>query len=383
MNLTYAQSQLTVHSRIVVFGASGLVGSAIVRRLAQEGCQNIIGTYYSRKPSDSLAKYVQLDCTKQSEVEKFFEQYRPDYVYLAAARVGGILANNTYKADFIYENLAIATNVIYSAYKYKVKKLLNLGSSCIYPKYAPQPMKEEYLLTGTLEQTNEAYAIAKIAAIKLCRYFNEQYGTNFISVMPTNLYGPNDNFNFETSHVLPALIRKFYLAKQLEDGNLTSIIQNLKSYPIGFGLDNQIDYSNETSILNTLKHIGIYPTSNSSPVTVKLWGSGNVYREFLHVDDLADAVVYLMNRVDAEMMRELSPDYFINIGTGKDITIKELAYMIKEIVGFKGSIEFDPSKPDGMPRKLLDVSKLHELGWRHRIELEEGIRQMVRVISET
>ncbi|WP_460178033.1 GDP-L-fucose synthase family protein [Thermodesulfovibrio hydrogeniphilus] len=384
------------NSKIVVFGASGLVGSALVRRLFQGGYKNIIGTYHTRMPKEQSITLIQLDCTNQKEIFNFYEKIQPEYVFLAAAKVGGILANNTYKAEFIYDNIMIASNIIHAAYKYGVKKLLNLGSSCIYPKFAPQPMKEEYLLTGELEPTNEPYAIAKIAAIKLVRYYNEQYGTNFISVMPTNLYGPNDNFNFETSHVLPALIRKFYLAKQLEDGNLTSIIHNLKSYPIGFGLDDKIDFSDETSILNTLKQIGIHHsslniehstlniehapsrfTSHVSPVTVVLWGTGNVYREFLHVDDLADAAVYLMKNVDADKMKEISPDYFVNIGTGKDITIRELAYLIKEIIGFKGNIEFDPSKPDGTPRKLLDVSKLHALGWRHKIGLQQGIEEVV------
>ena len=364
---------------ITVFGANGLVGSAIVRKLLELGYENIIGTYHRRKPDFENVKLVRLDCTVQADVEEFYKTYKPDYVFLAAAKVGGILANNTYKADFIYENLAIATNIIYFAYKYKTKKLLNLGSSCIYPKFCPQPMKEEYLLTAPLESTNEPYAIAKISAIKLCRYFNEQYGTNFISVMPTNLYGSNDNFNLETSHVLPALIRKFYLAKQLEDGNLKSIIQNLKSYPIGFGLDDKIDYSREESILNVLDEVGVSGNVGGG-VSVRIWGTGNIYREFLHVDDLADAVVYLMNNVDSGRMKQLSPDYFVNIGTGKDITIKELAYMIKEIVGFKGSIEFDSLKPDGTPRKLLDVSKLHQLGWMHKIELEEGIKEVVKIM---
>ncbi len=369
---------------IVIFGASGLVGSALVRKLYLNGYTNLIGTYYQKKPTDNFATYIKCDSTRQIEVEKFFEKNRPFYVFLAAAKVGGIIANNTYKADFIYENLSIACNIIHAAYKKGVKKLLNLGSSCIYPKYAPQPMKEEYLLTGTLEPTNEPYAIAKISAIKLCRYFNEQYGTNFISAMPTNLYGPNDNFNLETSHALPALIRKFYLAKQLEDGNLSSITLNLKTYPIGFGLDEEIDYSSESSILDTLNQLGIssFHPSSSIPVTLRLWGTGNVYREFMHVDDLADALVFLMGNVDADEMKRLSPDYFINVGTGEDITIRDLAYMIKNITGFKGNIEFDTSKPDGTPRKLLDVSNLHTLGWRHKIELEEGIARVMKQVMK-
>ncbi len=350
-------------AKIYVTGHKGLVGSAIDRKLKEHGYTKIL----TRTSKD-------LDLRIQADVESFFEAEKPEYVFLAAAKVGGILANNTYKAEFIYDNIMIAANVIHAAYKYGVKKLLNLGSSCIYPKLCHQPMKEEYLLTSELEPTNEPYAIAKISAIKLVRYYNEQYGTNFISVMPTNLYGPNDNFNFETSHVLPALIRKIYLAKQLEDGNIKSIIQNLKFYPIGFGLDTKIDYSDEKSILKALQEIGIQKTS------VKLWGTGTVYREFMYVDDLADAVIYLMKNVDAERMRKLSSDFFVNVGTGKDITIKELAYMIKEIAGFKGVIEFDPSKPDGRPRKLLDVSKINQLGWRHEVELEDGIKKVLELM---
>ncbi|HRT84867.1 MAG TPA: NAD-dependent epimerase/dehydratase family protein, partial [Bacteroidales bacterium] len=244
-------------SKIAVLGASGLVGGAIARTLIERGYRNIIGTYNSKKPSTEGITPVKVDLTKQMETEEFFKEFQPEYVFLAAAKVGGILANNTYKADFIYENLSIALNVIHSAYKYGIRKLLNLGSSCIYPKYAPQPMKEEYLLTGSLEPTNEPYAIAKISAIKLCRYYNEQYGTNFISVMPTNLYGPGDNFNLETSHVLPALIRKFHLAELLEQGDLEGIKRDFQKHPIGFGLDEKIDYNNDQSIIEVLSHLGI------------------------------------------------------------------------------------------------------------------------------
>lgn len=299
--------------KIYVAGHNGLVGSAIVRKLKSKGYTDII-TRSSKE----------LDLTRQKDVEEFFDKERPEHVYLAAAKVGGIWANKTYPAEFIYKNLMIATNVIDASYKFGVKKLLNLGSSCIYPKFAPQPMKEEHLLTGELEPTNEAYAIAKISAIKLCKYYNEQYGTNFISVMPTNLYGPNDNFDLKTSHVLPALLRKFHEAK--------------------------------------------VNVSDSVPV----WGSGKPRREFLHVDDLADAVVYLMQKSASEIGE------FVNIGTGKDVTIKELAETIKEIVGFKGTIDWDTTKPDGTPRKLLDVSKLHKLGWKHKIELKEGIEKTYR-----
>jgi len=287
------------------------VGSALMRRLQENGYSNLL-TRTSKE----------LDLRRQAEVEAFFAREKPEYVFLAAGTVGGIIANSTYKAEFIYDNIMIAVNVIDAAYKFKVKKLLNLGSSCIYPKLAPQPMKEEYLLTGLLESSNEAYAVAKIAAIKLCRYYNEQYGTNFISVMPTNLYGPNDNFDLETSHVLPALIRKFHEAK------------------------------------------------TSHQRSVMLWGSGKPYREFLYVDDLADACVFLMDKYDYKDIGEI-----LNIGTGKDIKIKDLAEMIMRVVGFEGKILHDLSKPDGTPRKLLDVSKIKSLGWEAKTSLEEGLKK--------
>lgn len=356
-------------SRIAVLGASGLVGGAITRKLLSSGFGNVINTYRSKKPGISGVELIKIDLTDQLQTESFFKGYKPEYVFLAAAKVGGILANNTYKADFIYENMAIAINVIHSAYKYGVKKLLNLGSSCIYPKLAPQPMKEEYLLTGELEPTNEPYAVAKISAIKLCRYFNEQYGTNFISVMPTNLYGPGDNFNLETSHVLPALIRKFHLGKLLSEGDFEGIKKDIEKYPIGFGLDGKINLKDKDSIVDALRSVGI----TGEYVTV--WGSGEVYREFLYIEDLADACLYLMEKVEAEDMRKLSKDYFVNVGVGEDIKLKDLFYIVKDIVGFKGEIRHDLSKPDGTPRKLLDVSKLFELGWRPKVSLEEGIRK--------
>ncbi len=297
------------NSKIYVAGHRGLVGSALVRQLKHQGYHNLV-----------VRTSAELDLRQQADVDRFFIHERPDYVFLAAARVGGILANNTYKAQFIYDNMMIAANVVNAAYRAGVQKLLNLGSSCIYPKFAPQPMKEDHLLTGLLEPTNEPYAIAKIAAIKLCRYFNEQYGTNFISVMPTNLYGPEDNFDLETSHVLPALIRKFHEAKM-----------------------NRQD-------------------------TVVLWGTGKPFREFLYVDDLADACIFVMKRFDYRDVGE-----FINIGTGSDITIRELAELIRDIVGFQGSLVFDSTKPDGTPRKLLDVSRLQKLGWHATIPLRKGI----------
>ncbi|MEM3361348.1 MAG: GDP-L-fucose synthase [Candidatus Bathyarchaeia archaeon] len=366
-------------SKIFVCGGTGMVGSAIIKRLIEKGYTNIISNYHTRRPAPEIVPYVNfypLDLTRQADTETFFATHKPEYVFLSAARVGGILANDTYKAQFIYENIAIASNIIHASYRFGVKKLLNLGSSCIYPRMAPQPMKEEYLLTGPLEPTNEPYAIAKIAAIKLCRYYNEQYGTNFISVMPTNLYGPNDNFNLETSHVLPALIRKFHLAKLLGQGELEAIKEDFRKYPIGFGLDEKVDRLDPASLLKTLAHLGIgFEHEGSDKVVVTLWGTGEVYREFLSVDDLADACVFLMENVQASDMRKLCGDYFINIGAGKDLKIKDLSFLVKDIVGFKGEIEYDPSKPDGTPRKLLDVTKLHSVGWRHRISLEEGIRK--------
>jgi GDP-L-fucose synthase len=301
-------------SKIYVAGHNGMVGSAIVRRLKKDGFENIL-TRSSRE----------LDLRRQDEVEQFFYRERPDYVFLAAAKVGGILANNTYRGEFLYDNLMIEANVIEASRKYGVKKLLFLGSSCIYPKLAPQPLKEEYLLTGPLEPTNEPYAIAKIAGIKLCDAYRSQYGCNFISVMPTNLYGPNDNYDLKTSHVLPALLRKFHEAK----------IKGEKE--------------------------------------VVMWGTGSPLREFLHVDDLADACLFLMENYDEPGL--------VNIGTGKDISIKDLALLIKKIVGFEGEIVHDLSKPDGTPRKLLDVSKLNKLGWKAKIGLEEGIRRVYEGID--
>ena len=356
-------------SKIYIAGNTGLVGSAIVRKLKAEGYTNLVFT-----------PYPEYDLRNQQQVEDFFRREKPDYVFLAAAKVGGILANSTYPAEFIYDNLMIATNVIHASYKYGAKKLLNLGSSCIYPKLAPQPLKEEYLLTGPLEPTNEPYAIAKIAAIKLCRYFNKQYGTNFISVMPTNLYGPGDNFNLETSHVLPAILRKMHLAKCLENNDWDSIRKDLNKRPI-----EHIDgNSSDQAIIKILEKYGIYRSTsipslknkkeisvnscNSWTVSLKLWGTGTPRREFLYVDDLADAVFFLMNNYNATDIGE-----FVNIGTGKDITIKELAEIVKEIVGFKGEIEWDTSKPDGTPQKLLNVERIHKLGWKAKISLKDGI----------
>ena len=362
-------------SKIYVAGHTGLVGSALVRRLKASGYKDIIKRTHKK-----------LDLTRQRDTERFFEKERPEYVFLAAAKVGGILANSTYKADFIYENIMIASNIIHASYRYGVKKLLNLGSSCIYPKLAPQPMKEKYLLTGPLEPTNEPYAIAKIAAIKLSRYYNEQYGTNFISVMPTNLYGPNDNFDLQTSHVLPALIRKMHLGKCLQKGDIESIRKDLRKYSdreivIGNSRFVMKEDTPEADILKILNFFGIHITNHASrSVVVELWGSGEPYREFLYVDDLADACVFLIERYDAQRSAPSSTlaegiGEFINIGTGNDIKIKDLAEMVKTIVGFEGEIAWDTSKPDGTPRKLLDVSRIKALGWEPKVSLEEGIRR--------
>ncbi len=324
-----------------------------MRILREKGYENIISRVHS-----------EVDLTNQAEVDNFFEQEKPDYVFLAAAKVGGILANDTYKADFIYDNIMIAANVINSAYKHGVEKLLNLGSSCIYPKYAQQPMREETLLSGTLEPTNEPYAIAKISAVKLCRYYNEQYGTNFISVMPTNLYGPSDNYNLETSHVLPALIRKCHLAKLLRNMDFKSIKEDIQRCPLGYKVDNEAVTKSEASMKNALETLGITESH------VIIWGAGEVYREFLHVQDLAEACMFLMSNYGHKDLGE-----FTNIGTGEDLNIKDLAILIKEIVGFGGEIKHDLSKPSGTPRKLLDISKMKNVGWEAKISLKEGIIQ--------
>ncbi len=330
-----------------------MVGSSILRKLKSKGYKNLV-----------TRTHTELNLTRQADVERFFQKEKPEYVFLAAAKVGGILANDTYKAEFIYDNIIIAANLIHAAYKTGVKKLLNLGSSCIYPKFAEQPLKEGSLLTGTLEPTNEPYAIAKISALKLCRYYNEQYGTDFISVMPTNLYGPNDNYNLETSHVLPALIRKFHLAKLLQKNDMDGIKEDLQKYPLGFGLGKEVASGNAGALKSNLREFGI------TEDYVLLWGAGEALREFLHVDDLADACVFLMERFDYKDIGE-----FVNIGTGEDIKVKDLAELVRKTVGFEGGIKHDLSRPDGTPRKLLDVSKMKRLGWTAEINLQDGIRK--------
>lgn len=351
------------NAKIYIAGHRGLVGSAIWKNLESKGFTNLIGKTFS-----------ELDLTNTQDVATFFEQEKPEYVFLAAAKVGGIMANNTYRADFIYENLMIQNNVIHQAYKNGVKKLLFLGSTCIYPKEAPQPMPEDCLLTAPLEYTNEPYAIAKIAGIKMCESYNLQYGTNFISVMPTNLYGPNDNFDLEKSHVLPAMIRKIHLAKALEQNDWETIRVDLQKRPIK-GYDTE---TSEETILRLLENYGISKKGNQ--VQIALWGSGTPMREFLWSEDMADACVFIMQNIDfkdtySSNQQEIRNTH-INIGTGKDISIKELALLIQKTLGFTGKITFDSSKPDGTMKKLTNPSKLHQLGWKHSIELEEGVKLM-------
>ena len=332
--------------KIFIAGAAGMVGSAIIRKLIDSGYTNLVGSYHSRMPDGSTffldknngslppeLRLMQINLMRQAQVERFFKDEAPDYVFLAAAKVGGIHANNSFPAQFIYENLAIQNNIIHAAYQFGVNRLLFLGSSCIYPKLAPQPLKEAHLLSGYLEPTNEAYAIAKISGIKMCEAYNRQYGTHFMAVMPTNLYGPNDNFDLETSHVLPALLRKFHEAKLAERDE------------------------------------------------VSIWGTGSPRREFLHVDDMADASVFVMNiddRTAADLLLSYPHPCFANVGSGVDCSIRELSENIKNVVGFPGKLVFDTSKPDGTPQKLLDVSRLNKLGWKPSISLKKGIHDVYR-----
>ena len=387
------------HSKIYVAGHRGLVGSAIWNNLMEKGYTNLVGRTHR-----------ELDLTDQLAVRCFFDEERPDAVVLAAAHVGGIMANSLYRADFLMENMKIQCNVISEAYAHGVEKLLFLGSTCIYPKDAPQPMKEDALLTSPLEYTNEEYAIAKIAGLKMCESYNLQYGTNYIAVMPTNLYGPNDNFHLENSHVMPAMIRKIYLAKLLHEGNWGAIASDLNMRPVENINGDRLDNS-QSSILNSqlekvkdlLSKYGIYDNR------VVLWGTGTPLREFLWSEEMADASVYILLHVDFKdiigIEKYSSVHYgtsadgstdrntnagrggaipslgeirncHINVGTGKELTIRELSELVAKTVGFTGTIEFDASKPDGTPRKLIDVSKLHRLGWHHKVEIEEGVRRL-------
>lgn len=345
-------------SKIYVAGHRGLVGSAIWNNLLSKGYTNLIGRTFE-----------ELDLMDGVQVKKFFDEEKPEYVFLAAAHVGGIIANNTYRADFIYRNLQIQNNVIFESYRHNVKKLLFLGSTCIYPKDAPQPMAEDALLTGPLEYTNEPYAIAKIAGLKMCESFNIQYGTNYIAVMPTNLYGPNDNFDLEKSHVLPAMIRKVHLANCLLGNNMEGIRNDLNKRPVE-GVSGE---SSPDEILAVLKKYGITKSS------IELWGTGEPLREFLWSEEMADASVFVMEKINFEDLSKGKKEVkncHINIGTGKEITIRNLSRLVAEAVGYRGEIRFDATKPDGTMRKLIDVTKLNTLGWKHKIEIEEGVKRM-------
>ena len=350
---------LNKNAKIYVAGHRGLVGSAIWKNLQDKGYTNLIGKTHK-----------ELDLLDAVSVRKFFDEEQPEYVFLAAAFVGGIMANSIYRADFIYKNLQIQQNVIGESFRHNVKKLLFLGSTCIYPRDAEQPMKKEVLLTSPLEYTNEPYAIAKIAGLKMCESFNLQYGTNYIAVMPTNLYGPNDNFDLERSHVLPAMIRKIHLAHCLKQGDWDAICKDLNQRPVE-GIDGN---SSKEDILTILAKYGI---SNSE---VKLWGTGTPLREFLWSEEMADASVFVMEHVDfKDTYKQGDKDIrncHINIGTGKEISIRELAELIVSTVGYQGQLTFDSTKPDGTMRKLTDPSKLHALGWHHKVEIEEGVQRM-------
>lgn len=348
-------------AKIYVAGHRGLVGSALCKVLQQKGYTNLV-----------CRTHTELDLTNQQAVKRFFEQEKPEYVFLAAAKVGGIVANNTYRGTFIYENMMIQNNVIHQSYVHDVKKLLFLGSTCIYPKECPQPMREDSLLTGPLEYTNEPYAIAKIAGIKMCESYNLQYGTNFISAMPTNLYGPNDNFDLETSHVLPALLRKMILGKFLHQKDFDAIRKDFQKRPIK-GVDHT---ASEAQIITILDKYGIRKTAES--VEVEIWGSGTPMREFLYSEDMADACVHIMERVDFKDTYDNSQkeirNTHINIGTGKERSIKQLSETIKDIVGFSGALYFNKSKPDGTMRKLTDTSRIAKTGWKRKTTSNKGIK---------
>jgi len=351
-------------AKIYIAGHRGLVGSAILRNLKEKRYTNLV-----------LRTHAELDLTDQLAVAEFFEKEKPEYVFLAAAKVGGIVANNTYRGQFIYENLMIQNNVIHQSYVNNVKKLVFLGSSCIYPKEAAQPMTENELLTGPLEYTNEPYAIAKIAGLKMCESYNLQYGTNFIAVMPTNLYGPNDNFNLETSHVLPAMIRKIHLGKCLDTSDWDTIKKDLDMRPIE-GISGK---SSEKEMIEVLGRYGV--KRENGKIQVELWGTGKPMREFLWSDEMGDATVFVMESVnfldltDVIKGKEIRNTH-INIGTGVEISIRDVADLIKKIIGFSGEIWFNTEKPDGTMRKLSDVTKLHSLGWKHKVNIEDGINRM-------
>jgi len=373
--MTFKETEMKKDSKIYVAGHTGLVGSAITGTLRSKGYENLL-----------VRTMEQLDLTDQKLVDSFFAAERPEYVFIAAAKVGGIVANNTLRADFIYINLMIQNNIIHAAWKYGVKKLLFLGSTCIYPKNAPQPLKEDYLLTSQLEYTNEPYAIAKIAGLKVCESFNIQYNTDFIAVMPTNLYGFGDNYDLVKSHVLPALLRKFHLGKCLEYDDWTAIRKDLNRYPV----DNVTGDADEKSILAILDKNGIRLKETGKPgkkkVSVSIWGTGTPLREFMNSQDMAEACVFVVEKIDVKDIIAIhskgktDPDYypphFINIGTGEEISIKDLAMKTRSLTGFTGEVLFDSSKPDGTMRKITDVSALHGLGYQHKIGLDEGLAKV-------
>ena len=361
------------NSKIYVAGHSGLVGTAITEALKRKGYTNIVGRTFE-----------ELDLRRQADTEAFFAQEKPEAVILAAAKVGGIMANNTLRAEFIYENLMIEANVVHAAYLNGVKKLVFLGSSCIYPRDCPQPMKEEHLLTSPLEYTNEPYAIAKIAGLKMCEAYNLRYGTDFIAVMPTNLYGPNDNFNLTGGHVMPSLMRRIHLGKLLENGDMEGIRADLKRRPVegfdGSEAEDKIAEMLAGQGVKGLKSEGLRSEGQGSGVTVTVWGTGKPFREFMYSGDMADATVYIMEKVSfkdlvLEGAKEVRNTH-INIGTGEEITIRDLALLLKETTGFRGELVFDHSKPDGTPRKFLDSSKLQGLGFRHQTSLKDGAGKM-------
>lgn len=348
------------NAKIYVAGHRGLVGSAIWNNLRAKGYTSLVGR-----------THAELDLLDGSAVKRFLDEEQPDYVILAAAHVGGIWANNTYRADFIYENLQIQQNVIGEAFRHGVKKMLVLGSTCIYPRDCPQPIKEEYLLTGPLEYTNEPYALSKIVGLKMCESFNLQYGTNYLAVMPTNLYGPNDNFHLENSHVMPAMIRKIFLAHCLREDNWEAVRADMDCRPVE-GVTGAAD---KDTIVSTLRRYGI------AAEAVTLWGTGRPLREFLWSEEMADASVFVMEQVDFKDLvgtTKVVRNCHINIGTGKEISIGDLARLIVDTVGYRGRLQFDATKPDGTPRKLCDVTRLHSLGWHHKIEIEEGVGRLYR-----
>lgn len=381
------------NKKILVTGGSGLAGSAIVRALAVRGFKNIVATYHTKNPSDCFPpgylasdniKFVKINLVNQEEARLFFHTEKPDYVFLAAAKVGGIMANHNHRAEFIYDNLQIQNNVIHHSYLNNVKKLIFLGSTCIYPKNAPQPIKEEYLMSDTLEYLNEPYAVAKIAGIKMCESYNLQYNTNYIAVMPTNLYGPNDNYNLQNSHFLPAFLRKMHLAQSLKEGDWDTIRDDFNKNPVD-NVDGSASEEDIISILN--KFGGITKNAFGNEVSISLWGTGKPRREILHSDELADACLYIMEHIDfSDLLQNASGVYSngmvkneirntqVNIGLGYDYTLFEIAMKVKEIVGFTGIIEWNTEMPDGTFQKLTDTTKLTESGWKSKISLDEGIK---------